>query len=111
MDKKEKNYLTSTKKLSKEIKKLERKKLAKDEMNDLFDKRNRLKFPLLYKLKGGAKKMAQSVAKSLDEASKKQEEKDKKEAEANKDKPKEKDSDEIYDAMFGESELEKQMLG
>lgn len=98
-------------KLDKEIKELEIKKADKDKVNELLERRNRLKFPLLYSTGKEIKKGYGKFSKWADEKNKQMEEDMKKEIEVKEEKKEEKKDDvkepkeeTMYDKMFGETE-------
>jgi len=95
-----------TRKLEKEIKSLEEKKAKRERVNELFQKRNKLKYPALYKVGRGLKKVGGNLsewAKAKEKQMKEDMENEKKTGK----KPKtQKDRDDaLYDELFGDSEL------
>lgn len=88
------------KKLEKEITELEKKKSEKDEVKDLLKKRNEMKFQNLYSLGRIFKNVGTNIADWADKKNKEQEKEDKKTG-----KKKEKTVD-IYESLFGESDIE-----
>jgi len=110
MDRKEK-----IDRLNKEIEELRQKKEEKESINQLFAERNRLKFPLLYKAGGFLKDTGKGIAnwadaknKELEEDKMKQKKQEKKQNhKKSKNKPEE-DSEDLVDALFGETEINKQ---
>lgn len=101
MDNKEK-----VERLETEIKELEEKKLEKDKINDLFSKRNKLKYTKLYAAGDLMSKMGKGVAKWAD---KKNEQLEQEEKEG---KPtKKEDPVDMYEELFGDSDLSKQFGG
>lgn len=87
------------KRLDKEIEELKKKKEEKDKVNKKLDERNRLKFPWLYKLGRGAKNLGKGFVEWAGQEPEEVEEPKKKR------KQKRKKKDEIYEALFGESNL------
>lgn len=90
--------------LKKEIAELEAKKKEQKQLEELFDKRNRLKFNKLYATGGFLKKMGSGLSEWAEEKNK---ELKKDSNTPNKKKPrKQKD---IYDELFGGDDLTKQL--
>lgn len=98
--------------LEKEIAELKEKKEKKEKINGLFDERNRLKFPYLYSTGRLLKKMGQGIAEWAEKKNKELEEQEKQKVKDNAKKGKKSSqngSDKLYDALFGESELTKDL--
>jgi hypothetical protein len=104
------------KSLKKEIEELSEKKKAKDEVNELLQKRNHLKFEKLYGMGRGLKNFWKGVEEWADKKNKqieenmKLEEQEKKE-ETKESKTKSEEPVDLYEAMFGEDEMSKTLFG
>jgi len=93
-------------KLEKEIEDLEKKKKESDEFNELLDKRNRLKFTKLYSAGRFLKKMGSGISEWADKKNKAMDEEEK--TKEKKVIPKSEPRD-LYEDLFGETDLNKQM--
>jgi len=94
------------KRLEKEIKELEESKKQKEKLSELFKKRNDLKYPYIKTIKKLGKGIGDNITEFADTKNKEME----REIKKSKRKKKKKDNskskeDDIYEKMFGESEL------
>lgn len=95
MDNKEK-----IERLKKEIEELKHKKEEKDEVGDLLSERNQLKYSKMYSFGKTMKNMGSKIVDWAEEKENQQEDM------KNQKKSKEKGSMDVYDALFGESDLD-----